>query len=167
MAARAASGSRAKRHGTGPFRQSPSKKSPMSGHSARRVVTTVSLNSGFGVRIEENVSFDMLATIFFIFLFEYHGRTVLYLFLHPKMSMIQFYYPFHGNHPWRKIPWFVATSNSVRINAVRLEFGCGRGKLSRENFIIVDYLLPSKPVQTSATGSSLDADKVNEGIERK
>jgi hypothetical protein len=53
MAARAASGSGAKRRGTGPFRQSPSKKSPVSGHSAKRVVTTVSQNSGFGVRIEE------------------------------------------------------------------------------------------------------------------
>jgi hypothetical protein len=46
MAARAMSGSGAKRRGTGPFRQSPSKKSPVSGHSAKRVVTTVSLNSG-------------------------------------------------------------------------------------------------------------------------
>jgi hypothetical protein len=60
MAARAASGSRAKRRGTGPFRQSPSKKSPVSGHSARRVVTTVSLNSGFGMRINGGTSLDML-----------------------------------------------------------------------------------------------------------
>jgi hypothetical protein len=51
MAARAVSGSRAKRRGTGPLRQSPSKKSPVRGHSAKRVVTTVSLNSGFGVGI--------------------------------------------------------------------------------------------------------------------
>jgi hypothetical protein len=56
MAARAVSGSRAKRRGTGPLRQSPSKKSPVRGHSARRVVTTVSLNSGFGVRVNEGMN---------------------------------------------------------------------------------------------------------------
>ncbi len=60
MAARAASGSRAKRRGTGPLRQSPSKKSLVSGHSARRVVTTVSLNSGFGMKVNGSTSLDVL-----------------------------------------------------------------------------------------------------------
>ncbi len=61
-------------------------------------MTTVSLNSGFGVRIDGNTSLDMLE-----FSIRYHVRTFLYFIFRPKLVYdTKFIILFNGNHSRRK-----------------------------------------------------------------